>query len=94
MPFDRGAPQQFIETSVATNRVERSGALDGLKERHARRAILASGQCYVTSPVSADLLAQLQRGKTLHIRFQNLAKETVDGSMPLAGFATAYEGIK
>jgi invasion protein IalB len=53
-----------------------------------------AGGCYVTSPVSAELLAQLQRGKTLHLRFQNLSKETIDVSMPLAGFATAYEGIK
>jgi len=53
----------------------------------------ASG-CYVSGSLAAELLAQLNSGKTLKFSFQNLARETIDVSMPLAGFATAYEGIK
>lgn len=53
-----------------------------------------AGGCYVTGPLAADLLGQLQAGKTLRLRFQNLSKETIDVSMPLEGFAAAYAGIK
>ena len=53
-----------------------------------------AGGCYVTGPLAAELLGQLQTGKTLRLRFQNLAKETIDVSMPLDGFASAYAGIK
>jgi len=53
----------------------------------------ASG-CYVSGPLAAELLSQLLAGKMLKFSFQNLGRETIDVSMPLAGFATAYEGIK
>ncbi len=53
----------------------------------------ASG-CYISGPLSAELLAQLAAGKILKFSFQNLARETIDVSMPLAGFAQAYEGIR
>ena len=53
-----------------------------------------AGGCYVTGPLAAELLGQLQTGKTLWLRFQNLAKETIDVSMPLDWFASAYAGIK
>jgi len=53
----------------------------------------ASG-CYISGPLPAELLAQLAAGKTLKFSFQNLARETIDVSMPLAGFAQAYEGIR
>jgi invasion protein IalB len=53
----------------------------------------ASG-CYVSGPLAPELLSQLLAGKTLKFSFQNLGRETIDVSMPLAGFATGYEGIK
>jgi len=53
----------------------------------------ASG-CYISGPLPADLLVRLGAGRSLKFSFQNLARETIDVSMPLAGFATAYEGIK
>jgi invasion protein IalB len=53
----------------------------------------ASG-CYASGPLAAELLAQLQAGKSLKFSFQNLARETIDVTMPLAGFAAAYDSIK
>ena len=53
----------------------------------------ASG-CYISGPLPTELLAQLSAGKLLKFSFQNLARETIDVSMPLAGFAAAYEGIR
>jgi len=53
----------------------------------------ASG-CYISGPLPTELLAQLSAGKVLKFSFQNLARETIDVSMPLAGFAAAYEGIR
>lgn len=53
----------------------------------------ASG-CYVSAPLTADWLALLQGGKALKFSFQNLARENIDVSMPLTGFAAAYEGVR
>jgi invasion protein IalB len=53
-----------------------------------------AGGCYASSPLPSAVLAQLQNGKTLRVSFQNLSRETIDVTMPLTGFSTAYEGIK
>jgi len=50
--------------------------------------------CYISGPLAADLLAAMQTGKTLHISFQSVSRETLDLTMPLAGFSTAFDGIK
>lgn len=53
----------------------------------------ASG-CYAGTPVTADVLGQFQKGKSLRIGFKNLSQSKIDLTMPLPGFAAAYEGIK
>jgi invasion protein IalB len=50
--------------------------------------------CYISAPVSAELLASLKSGKQLKISFQNMAKETISIPMPLSDFAAAYDKIK
>jgi invasion protein IalB len=50
--------------------------------------------CYISAPVSAELLAALKSGKQLKISFQNMAKETITIPMPLSDFAAAYDKIK
>lgn len=50
--------------------------------------------CYVSGPVSADLLAQLRRGKTLRVSFQDLSRTRIDVSMPLARFSAAYDSVR
>ena len=50
--------------------------------------------CYISAPVSADLLAALKSGKQLKISFQNMAKETIAIPLPLSDFAAAYDKIK
>jgi len=50
--------------------------------------------CYVTTPVSSELLTALKSGKQLKISFQNMNKETLTIPMPLTDFAAAYEKIK
>jgi len=53
----------------------------------------ASG-CFAGTPLTADMLGQFQKGKSLRIGFKNLTQSKIDLSMPLPGFATAYEGIR
>jgi invasion protein IalB len=50
--------------------------------------------CYAGTPVAADLLAEMQKGKSLRIGFKNLTQTSIDLPMPLSGFAAAYETIK
>jgi invasion protein IalB len=50
--------------------------------------------CFAGGPIAPDLLAAMKSGKQLKLSFQNLAKETMTISMPLADFAAAYDKIK
>jgi len=50
--------------------------------------------CFVGSPVTPDLLAQLQSGQTLTLTFQNLAQAAIELPITLEGFAAAYDSIK
>jgi invasion protein IalB len=53
-----------------------------------------AGGCYAGGSLSPDLAARLQGGKTLHLAFQNVAREKIDVAMPLSGFSAAYAAIK
>jgi invasion protein IalB len=50
--------------------------------------------CYAGIPVAAEFLEQLRNGKTLRIRFENLAQSKVEVPLPLAGFASAYDAVR
>ncbi len=49
--------------------------------------------CYARGPVSAEMLADLQKGKQLNVNFKNLAERPVDVSFSLNGFAEACAKI-
>jgi invasion protein IalB len=53
-----------------------------------------TGGCYAGTPLSTELAGRLQMGKTLRLRFENVAREKIDALMPLAGFASAFSTIK
>lgn len=47
--------------------------------------------CYAGSPVSADLLAALQRGETLTVTFQDVQQNSIAVPVSLLGFSAALE---
>jgi invasion protein IalB len=50
--------------------------------------------CLVGAPASDALISALRGGRELKVAFQSLAKQTITVTMPLAGFALAYDKIK
>jgi invasion protein IalB len=50
--------------------------------------------CLVGAPASEALISSLRGGRELKVAFQSLAKQTITVTMPLAGFALAYDKIK
>ena len=50
--------------------------------------------CFVGTPVADTLLAAMRSGTRLRIVFQNGNKQPVTVTMPLAGFALAYDKVK
>jgi invasion protein IalB len=50
--------------------------------------------CLVGAPASDALISALRGGRELKVSFQSLAKQTITVTMPLAGFALAYDKIK
>jgi len=50
--------------------------------------------CLAGAPVSDALIGALRGGRDLKVAFSSLANQTVTVTMPLAGFALAYDKIK
>lgn len=50
--------------------------------------------CFVGAPLADNLLAAMRTGKQLRIVFQNGNKQAITVTMPLAGFALAYDKVK
>lgn len=50
--------------------------------------------CFTGNPVSPELLAALKSGQRLEATVQNMAREQQLLSMPLEGFAAAYERVQ
>ena len=50
--------------------------------------------CIVGAALSDAQLASLRGGKELKIAFQNVSKQTITVTMPLAGFGIAYDKIR
>ncbi len=49
--------------------------------------------CYARGPVSAEMLAGLQKSKQLAVSFKNIAEKPIEVSFSLDGFAEAYAKI-
>lgn len=50
--------------------------------------------CYAGMPLEAALLAGLKAGNTLQVTLHNLARETIEVPVPLAGFSAAFARIE
>ncbi len=50
--------------------------------------------CYTGNPVTPELLAALKAGKRLDATVQNMAREQQLLTMPLDGFAAAYDRVQ
>jgi invasion protein IalB len=50
--------------------------------------------CLIGAPASDALISALRSGRELKLAFQSAAKQTITVTMPLAGFALAYDKIK
>jgi len=50
--------------------------------------------CFAGSPASDALIASMRTGKQLKVTFANINKQPVAVTLPLAGFALAYDKIK
>jgi invasion protein IalB len=50
--------------------------------------------CYVTMPMSSEMLQSMTKGKNMSVKFQNLSKKEIALPVQLAGFAAAYQKIQ
>jgi invasion protein IalB len=50
--------------------------------------------CYAGAPLSPELLDRLRRGRTLRLRFENLARAKMDVALSLEGFSQAFDAVK
>jgi invasion protein IalB len=66
---------------------------DGKGERYPIQTCAQNG-CFVAVPVADAVIGALRGGKNLKVAFQSLTKQTVTVTMPLGGFALAYDKIK
>ena len=66
---------------------------EGKVEHYPVQTCTPSG-CVVGAALSDAMLASLRGGKELKVAFQNVSKQTITVTMPLAGFGIAYEKIK
>ena len=66
---------------------------EGKTERLAIQTCAQNG-CFLAAPASDAVIGALRGGKNLKVAFQSVAKQTVTVTMPLVGFALAYDKIK
>jgi len=50
--------------------------------------------CHIAAPANSALIGALRGGHELKVAFRSLTNQTVTVTMPLAGFALAYDKIK
>jgi invasion protein IalB len=66
---------------------------EGKTERYPIQTCAQNG-CFLAAPVSDAVIDALRGGKNVKVAFQSVAKQTVTVTMPLGGFALAYDKIK
>jgi invasion protein IalB len=66
---------------------------DGKPEKFNIQTCTSQG-CFVGTPLADTLLAAMRSGTRLRIVFQNANKQAVTVTMPLSGFALAYDKVK
>ena len=66
---------------------------NGQPERQSIQTCTNTG-CLVGTPVPDKFLAAMRTGKELKLTVQDLAKKSIDLTVPLLGFAPAYDKVK
>ena len=66
---------------------------DGQPERYPIQTCTQTG-CLAGAPASDALLGALRGGRELKVAFHSLANQTITVTMPLAGFALAWDKVK
>jgi invasion protein IalB len=66
---------------------------EGQAERYAIQTCTQTG-CLVGAPATDAVVGAMSAGRELKVAFQSLTKQTVTVTMPLAGFALAYDKIR
>jgi invasion protein IalB len=66
---------------------------EGKAERYPIQTCAQNG-CFVAVPVADQVIGALRGGKTLKVAFQSVTSQTITVTMPLGGFALAYDKIK
>lgn len=66
---------------------------EGQPDRYPIQTCTPTG-CLAGAPLGDALIAKLRSGRELKVAFHSLAGQTVTVTMPLAGFALAYDKIK
>jgi invasion protein IalB len=75
-------------TEAVTLRID-----EGQAERYPIQTCTQTG-CLVGAPATDAVIGAMRAGRELKVAFQSLTKQTVTVTMPLAGFALAYDKIK
>jgi invasion protein IalB len=66
---------------------------EGQAERYPIQTCTQTG-CLVGAPATDAVIGAMRAGRELKVAFQSLTRQTVTVTMPLAGFALAYDKIK
>jgi invasion protein IalB len=66
---------------------------EGKAERYPIQTCAQNG-CFVAVPVADPVIGALRGGKNLKVAFQSVTSQTITVTMPLGGFALAYDKIK
>lgn len=68
--------------------------VDNGQTEHVKVQTCTQAGCFAGSPVSDSLISAMRTGKQLKIVFYNVQKKPVTVTLPLKGFALAYDKIK
>jgi invasion protein IalB len=95
MPPDTKKPVLMVQLPLGIQVTEQVTVQidEGKSERFPIQTCAQNG-CFVAAPVSDQVIGALRGGKNLKVAFQSLTKQTVTVTMPLGGFALAYDKIK
>jgi invasion protein IalB len=95
MPPDTKKPILMVQLPLGIQVTEQVTVQidEGKTERYPIQTCAQNG-CFVAAPIGDPVIGALRGGKTLKVAFQSLTKQTVTVTMPLGGFALAYDKVK
>jgi invasion protein IalB len=94
-PTEAKKPVMMVQTPLGVLVTEPvSISVDSAQPEHASIQTCTQAGCFAGSAISDALLAAMRSGKQLKIAFANSNKQTITVTLPLTGFALAYDKIK